>query len=234
MTAWATTLAVRLVAGLPPPAADPEEQRGIAEEVLSRREFQRAEPSLIERIQEWIDRQLGDLIGSVTGGGTGTVVGWVILAVAVAVIVWLLARNRKVLLADPAAEAEVRIDAGRTPDEWREHAATLEAEGRWKEALRCRYRGLLGDLVRRGVIVDVPGRTAGEYLDEVAAACPPATRPMGAATAAFELAWYADRPTGATEAEAFREAASATLRAVDERGGRGGADREADLLGAAP
>lgn len=202
-------------AQVPLPVAGPEEQRRAAEEVLSGQEFQRPEPSLIERITDWLDRQIGEAIDSVSGGGTGSVVGWVLVAAALAAIVWLVMRNRRVLQRDPRVGATVRIDAGRAPGAWRERAARLEAEGRWKEALRCHYRALLGDLVRKGVIVDVAGRTAGEYREEVARARPAAAADFTAATDLFERAWYADEPTAASENGRFRAHARGVLVAVD-------------------
>jgi hypothetical protein len=207
-------------AQVPVPTAGPEEQRRAAEEVLARQEFQRPEPSLIERATDWLDRQVGDAIDSVSAGGTGSVVGWLLVGLAVAVIVWLIVRNRRVLQSDPRIGATVRIDAGRAPGAWRERAARLEAEGRWKEALRCHYRALLGDLVRRGVIVDVAGRTAGEYRAEVARARPAANADFAAATDLFERAWYADEPTAASENGRFRAHARGALAAVDATDGR--------------
>jgi hypothetical protein len=201
-------------AQIPDPSVGPEEQRQAADEVLSGQEFQQPEPSLIERITDWLDRQVGEAIDSVAGGGTGSVVGWVLVAAAIAVLVWLVARNRKLLQSDPMVGATVRIDAGRAPDEWRAQAARLEAEGRWKEALRGHYRALLGDLVRQGVIIDVAGRTAGEYRDEVVGARPAAGGDFTEATDLFERAWYADEPTGSIENQRFRGLAGRVLGAV--------------------
>jgi hypothetical protein len=72
-------------------------------------------------------------------------------------------------------------------------------------ALRCRYRVRVGELVERDLVPDVPGRTAGEYRAEVASALPEVAPPFGEATDLFELAWYADVPTGAGENARFRD-----------------------------
>jgi hypothetical protein len=96
------------------------------------------------------------------------------------------------------------VELTRTPREWRAEADALEAAGRWKEGLRCRYRALIAELVRRGAIPDQPGRTAGEYVSDVAGTLPAAAPALAAATELFEAAWYGDLPTGAGEAERFR------------------------------
>jgi hypothetical protein len=195
--------------------ASPEEVRQTADEVLARQEFQRPEPTVLERIRDWIGDRLSSLFDSLTGGGAGSVVGWVVLVLAVGALIWSLTRLSRSIRPDPVAPARVRIDQGRTPDAWRAEAERLEADGGWKDALRCRYRALLGDLVRVGMIEDVPGRTTGEYRGEVEAALPAAGAAMGTATDLFEWAWYADLPTGAGEAERFRLAADDVVNAVD-------------------
>ena len=78
-------------------------------------------------------------------------------------------------------------------------------QGRWAEGLRCRYRALVADLVRRGVIADQAGRTAGEYARDVAARQPEAAPSFAAATELFEAVWYGGAVTGPAEAERFRE-----------------------------
>src|SRR3546814_7900913 len=70
------------------------------------------------------------------------------------------------------------VELSRSPGEWRAMADELEAAGRWKEALRCRHRALVADLVRRGVIPDQAGRTAREYAADVALGLPHAAVPM--------------------------------------------------------
>lgn len=197
--------------------SSPEELRQTADDVMARQEFQRPEPTLLERVQEWVGERLGELFEGLTGGGAGSLIGWIILVAAIGALIWSLTRLGRSVRADPALSARVRIDQGRTPDAWRAEAEGFEAEGRWKEALRCRYRALLGDLVRAGVIDDVPGRTTGEYRREVDAGLPAASGSMDEATELFELAWYADRPTGPDESRRFRDAAESVISvSVDE------------------
>ncbi len=107
-------------------------------------------------------------------------------------------------LAD-AREPEVMVELTRSAKEWRADAERLEAEGRWAEGLRCRHRALVADLVRRGAIPEQAGRTAGEYVRDVARSLPDATPALAAATELFEAAWYGGATTGAAEAARFAE-----------------------------
>ena len=58
--------------------------------------------------------------------------------------------------------AAVAVDRSREPVNWRAEADEHRRDGRFREALRCRYRALVGDLARRGLIDEIPGRTTGE------------------------------------------------------------------------
>jgi hypothetical protein len=98
--------------------------------------------------------------------------------------------------------------AGGDPD-------ALEAAGRWREAMLVRYRRLVSALVDDGVLTPVPGRTSGEYSDDVAEARPDLTEPFDDATDLFERAWYGDLPTGAEESRRFQQAAGRVLAGSD-------------------
>jgi hypothetical protein len=197
----------------PPPEAPAEEFRHTADEVLSRQEFQRPEPTVLERARDWLGDRLDALVRGLTGGGAGSAVGWTVLVLAVGALVWSVTRLGRTVRTDPSAAARIHIDQGRTPAEWRDRAERLEAQGGWKEALRCRYRALLGDLVRAGVIEDVPGRTTGEYRREVERALPDGGAAFGEATELFEWVWYANQATGPDESARFQAAAGATVAA---------------------
>ena len=93
----------------------------------------------------------------------------------------------------------------RSAREWRAEAEVHERAGEWKAALRARYRSLVADLAARGLLDEIPGRTAGEYRVEVAEAVPRVASEFAGATELFERAWYGNRPTGADEAARFRE-----------------------------
>ena len=90
---------------------------------------------------------------------------------------------------------------------WRVDAEQAEAAGEWKLALRARYRWLLGELIDRQLLVNVPGRTPGEYRTELARIRPDQATAFATATDLFERAWYGNEPTGPDENRQFRSCA---------------------------
>jgi hypothetical protein len=202
-------------ADLPVPQQDPETVRRAAREILRRPEFQPPKPNIIERILDWIGRQLDRTLGGL-GPGTGgaNIVGWLLLLVAVGLIIWFvvrLTRQRTRRPPRPGAEVDITSEAGRNAAQWRVEAGRLEAEGHWKDGLRCRYRGLVTDLVDRGVVDDIAGRTSGEYTRDMRTAAPGVAPDFATASDLFERAWYGDRPTGPPERDRFEVAERAVL-----------------------
>jgi len=99
----------------------------------------------------------------------------------------------------------------RSAAEWRAEAAAHEAAGRWRDALRCRYRALVAELAGRGLVEEIPGHTSGEYRQDVKVVFPAASVAFDGATDLFEQAWYGDRPTGRDEQAAFDDLARRVL-----------------------
>jgi len=192
--------------GLPPSEHDPGSVRDLADEILSQPRYDEPAKSIPDRIMEWLGEQLTNLIEGLVGGGGGAVVAWAILLGAAGAVVYLLVRYGRITMPAlaPVPQSEVMVELTRSAREWREAADALEGQGRWAEGLRCRYRALVADLVRRGVIPEQAGRTAGEYARDVAARQPDAAPAFAAATELFEAVWYGGAVTGAAEAERFR------------------------------
>ena len=189
---------------LPEPTASPEDVRQQADEILDQRQFQRPEPNPIQRAEQWVDEQMGNLFNELVSGDAGSLVGWLVLIVALVALLFFLRRLGRSVQADPRTETEVSVERVRTADEWREDAEAHERAGAWKAALRSRFRALVADLVDLGHVDDVPGRTAGEYRAEVAEQIPSAADAFAEATGLFEDAWYGDRETGPEENRRFR------------------------------
>jgi hypothetical protein len=202
---------------LPEPQADPEEVRRTADEILARSEFDEAEPSVWDEVTEWIGERFADLFSnSAEAAGGNPVFGYVVIAAALAGLGYLLYRWLRGFERDVAADEPVDVldDAHFVSADWRAAAERCESDGQWKEALRCRYRVLVSELVERQVVGDAPGRTAGEYRAEVAGSIPAAAPPFGEATDLFELAWYADEPTGPDENREIRTLTDRVVEAV--------------------
>lgn len=201
--------------------ADADEARRAAEEVLRGSEYQEPGRSWLQTTLEKVDEWFSRLFTSLGGTGGSPVVGWlvVILAAVTATVAVVLAvrsirRDRR---ASGAAEEEdgSALRRRRRPIvvDWDEEAERLEAEGRWRDGLRARYRALIGELTTRKVVDPAASRTTGEHRREVGTSAPDAAGEFDAAAELFDRAWYGNRPTGPEEAERFRELA----RRVEER-----------------
>lgn len=199
---------------LPPPTHEPGAVRDLADRILAEARYDRPPESIPDRIIGWFLEQLGKVLGSFVGSGAGTFVAWAFVLGAVAVVVYLVVRHGRVgaLPRAPGSSAGVMVELSRTPGEWRAEAARLEAQGRWREGLRCRHRALIGELVRRGAIPEQAGRTAGEYVRDVASALPVSAPSMAAATELFEAAWYGGASSGPAEAERFERLSADVLQ----------------------
>jgi hypothetical protein len=134
-----------------------------------------------------------------------------VFAMILIVLVFLATRFVKTMSGSPEVDAAIVAVPRRSASQWRAEAETHEANGEWREAVRCRYRALVGDLASRGLVEEIPGRTSGEYRGEVARNLPNASEAFGGATEVFDRAWYGRNPTGEREAARFRELAGRVL-----------------------
>ena len=195
------------LADLPRPTRDPHRVVDTVHRVLARPEFQRPGPSLLERVQrdvlDWIARVLDGLVRA-------GLAGWILalMVVLVALVVWRVLRD---VTRDPGRAFEVSLAPSRSPADWRAEAEQHERAGEWRQALRCRYRALVVDLAGRGLLEEVPGRTAGEYRAELGHTLPAAGASFRGATELFEGAWYGRRPTAAADTSRFRQLADDVL-----------------------
>ncbi|MGI5145302.1 DUF4129 domain-containing protein [Plantactinospora sp. CA-294935] len=73
-------------------------------------------------------------------------------------------------------------------------ADRLAAEGRYAEAARERFRGMVRELVDRGVLEHRPGLTVTELAAAAAGKRPEVDRPLSEAGRVFSDLWYAERP----------------------------------------
>ena len=199
---------------LPVPDRDPEQVREVVREVLSRPEFRPPHRSLTERLFDWLLELIGRLLAVLGGTGAGGVVGLVLLALVLVGVGVLAARFSRGLTPSPEVAAAVPAGRRRSAAEWRAQAEAQERAGAWREAVRSRYRALVADLASRGLVEEVPGRTAGEYRREVGRALPEAATDFAGATELFEVAWYGRARTGAGDAAHLRDLSDRVLRRV--------------------
>jgi hypothetical protein len=194
------------------PVRDPGQVREVVREVLSRPEFRPPERSLIERVYDWVLELIGRLLAALGGSGAGGVVGLVLLALVLVGVGILVARFSRGLTPSPEVVAAAPAGRRRSAAEWRAEAEAHERAGAWREAVRSRYRALVADLASRGLVEEVPGRTAGEYRREVGRALPAAATDFAGATELFEVAWYGRSGTGARDAAHLRDLSDRVLQ----------------------
>jgi hypothetical protein len=199
---------------LPRPVTGGGAVREAADRILARPEFDADQRSLLARARDAVVNWLDDLLGELAGGGGGQLVGWVVVVLLTVAAVVFAVRFTRGARRDPGFVPGRPLVPRRTAAEWRAEAESHEVAGRWRPALRCRYRALVADLAARGLVEEVPGRTTGEYRRQVDVAVPDVAPAFAGATTLFEGAWYGGRPTGADEAARFRELETHVLAGV--------------------
>ena len=191
-------------------AVAPDEARSRADEILDAPEYAPPEPTVFDSIGEWFN----GLIQSIGEGSANVVVATIVVGLLLALIAFLVYRSmresgRVGRIGDPDA-VTVAVEERRAVAEWLDLATEHEAAGRWREALRCRYRALVGRLIDRGLLRDVPGRTAGEFRRELSGSAPDIAGAFADASDLFERAWYGNLPTGPEESARFAADADRT------------------------
>jgi Domain of unknown function (DUF4129) len=206
--------AARQPVDLPVPEHDPAEVHETTRRVLRRPEFQPAQRSPVEIAWDWVMEQLGILLGLLAAGGAGSVVGLVVVLLVMAAVFLLILRFSRGITRDPAVAAALPAVPRRSGAEWRAEAEAHERAGEWRQAVRSRYRALVADLAARGLVDEIPGRTAGEYRGEVRRNVPTVAAAFADATELFELAWYARWPTSPDDAARLRTLSEQVLTGV--------------------
>ena len=198
------------VGALPEPERSAEEARRVADEVLSDAVFDRPPPGLLERAREWFFERIGEAVEGALGSSRSGLVGCLVVGALVVAAVLLVVRFTRGVQRDPGA-ASTASGPRRPATDWLADARAHEAVGEWRAGLRCRHRALVASLAVRGVVDEVPGRTAGEYRVEVARRVPAVALDFDGATSLFELAWYGGREVGADDAGRFTDLADRVL-----------------------
>jgi len=182
--------------------------RQAARSILSQAQFRQPPESPIDRLRHWLGQQVSRALTDTLSGHLG-VIGGIVLVAVVAALAWAVARALRETRRDPSVPGFVVATSRRAAADWLADATRCEAAGNWREALRYRYRALIAELSRRGLVDEVPGRTSGEYRREVARSLPRVADAFGDATDLFELVVYGDAPAGPD--------ASARARSLSDR-----------------
>ncbi len=214
---------VATVVDLPPPDHSPAEAREAADRILQRSEYRwEDDRDIVERVLEWIAERFADVLGPLGFGAGGLPVwmGWLILLGLAGLVGYLVYRARGGWGRARAPEAvrggRIVLTAGEADVDWAAEVERCERAGLWRDALRARYRVLVGELAARGLIGDLIGRTTGELVADVRSSAPAMVPAFGAATDIFEQTWYGGAEVGADERGRF-VALAAEVRAAADR-----------------
>lgn len=172
------------------PARD-EAQRWAWQE-LSDPVYAEHQPGLVERAVLWVWHRLQDVELPSGPGDTSGLVILVALVLLVVVVVWLRAGP----LRGPAAHSgrqTALVDATRSAVEHRTAADLAAAEARWSDAVRERFRAVVRSLEERGLVDELPGRTAQEVADDAAAALPTVAAALHDGARLFDDVCYGSR-----------------------------------------
>jgi hypothetical protein len=206
---------------LPVPLRSPASVRATVTAVLDQRQFH-PEPGLLQRLVNWLHAHLHfpslHVPSFYAGAWQSYLVLLLVLAAAVTGLVLAMRRGLFRRLGHPVASPGVIVTdeaAALSPEAWRQRAERFAAEGRFREALRCRYCALVGELAQRGFLDEVPGRTSGDYERRVNAVFPEVAQQFVRATALFESCWYGQERSNADEQVLFDRAAELIVQEVD-------------------
>jgi hypothetical protein len=96
-------------------------------------------------------------------------------------------------------------------------ADRLAAEGRFAEAIRERLRGMVRQLIERGVLEHRPGWTVTELAAVAAGRRPQVAGPLNAAGQIFSDIWYGGRPAGVEQDDRMRAHVASQTAALSTR-----------------
>ncbi len=192
---------------------DRDEARRLAERELADPKYE-DEPSLPERIVQWVLDRIADLLDGAAGASPGQ---WLAGLVAVALLVIIgLAVRRQIRLGNPRTTAGELF--GERVVSAAEHLAAADAaavRGDWRTAVVERFRGVVRGLEERNVIEARPGRTADEAALDAGAALPSSAPALRDGALVFDRVRYGDyEATDADDARlrALVDAAVSTQR----------------------
>lgn len=183
---------------LPLPEFSAGHVHDLTRRILAEHQFHQPPKPWVQRATDWIDRELARVLSDLASGSSAGAIAWVIVGIAVVVAAVLLRRFLRRVRVDPGAQSEDRPVQRRSAADWDDLATAHRAAGEWRDAVRCEYRALIATLAERGVVDDIPGRTAREYgrlvgVDE-----------FNEATELFEAVWYGNADTGEEEEKRLR------------------------------
>lgn len=182
--------------GPPLAPSSPEAQRWLQEEL--EKAIYRNEPSLSERISQW----LRDLLQGTDGGFSGPtwlfpVVLAVLVSVVVAVLLLVVRRDRR---ARTSGSGVVLDEVGLSGADLARRARSNADRGDWNAALLDGFRALVARSAERTLLGDAPSLTAHEAAAQLAPVFPGYADRLAPAARAFDDVRYGGRSAGQSAA----------------------------------
>jgi hypothetical protein len=190
----------------------PREQQKIkeqAEEILRSPEFSgKRQSPWPQKIMEWLDEWLRQLLGSVGAKD----VGWLkyfaygLMAILVLFILHFIIKSLMPLFSRPTEKKPgkakgISAEEDFAGEDWAERALTLAEAGDFRGAVRACYLGILQTLEQERLLRYNRSKTNWEYLAELSP-WPQLTSPMRELTLSFDYIWYGHQPS---EPESYRQ-----------------------------
>jgi hypothetical protein len=163
---------------------------------------------LFSLIFSWFTDAFLNVVGHVA-------VAAVLAAIIAAVVIVVVVRYGRSTTRNSAVQIHyVPTDPGKSVKELLSEADALERDGKWRDAIRIRYSGLILALSEQSIVHARSGRTTGEYVNEVTEAAPGAAAPFGQATRIFEWVWYGNGTATSDHAAEFKLLAAQVTQKV--------------------
>lgn len=188
----------------------PETVHRSVNRILAERQFHH-HTSPVVRAYDWVGEHLSRLFAALFENHGLSVLGLVVAGTVTALAVVAAIRFVRRTHRDAMAPGPALVAGSRPAVEWDAEAGRHEARGEWRDALRCRYRALVAELGRRGLLDEVPGRTAGEYSRQVAERMPAGSETFRQASDMFQAAWYGLEQAGPHDVEVMRRMVASLL-----------------------
>jgi Domain of unknown function (DUF4129) len=184
---------VSIVRAQPPIDIGRDDARKLAQDELSKPDYQQLQPSLWQRFTSWLSDHLNRLIDSSHHGLNGLWAGLVLAIIIVAVVLLVLRALGKPVRSRYSAP-QVFGDATMTAAAHRALADTHAAAGRWDDAVIERMRAVVRELEERGYIDVRPGRTADEAANDAGRVLPLLANDLRAGARTFDDICYGKLP----------------------------------------
>ena len=173
-------------------------------------------PGLIRRALGWLVEHLQQL--PLPNGNGSALTAGVLLLVVAAVVVWALRRGGGPLARRAAGAGEAVFESGqRSARQHRADADRAAAGGDWRTAVLERFRAVVRELEERGVVLEQPGRTAGETADAAGVRMPLLADDLRGAARLFGDVRYGGHDPGPGGDAALRELDARVRAARAER-----------------